>query len=235
MAAKNEVTFGLVHGAWHGAWCWSLLQDELEDQGHKSVAMDLPIDDPDANFEDYADVLAGALKNEEEVVLVGHSRAGNVVPRAAGRLAVRKVIYLCSSFEPATVGHLSRHDDGSIPPRNSEKFQQGIIEIGNELTMFDRELAKELFFNDCPPDIKEWAVSRFRPQRRSANEPELVAWPKVRQEYIVCEEDLVINPDWSHHAAKHWLGIEPIELPGGHSPFLSRPKQLANLLISLAE
>ncbi len=30
------------------------------------------------------------------------------------------------------------------------------------------------------------------------------------------------------------LGAEPIELPGGHSPFLSRPSELADMLDRLA-
>jgi hypothetical protein len=29
------------------------------------------------------------------------------------------------------------------------------------------------------------------------------------------------------------LGVEPVELDGGHSPFLSRPAELADVLVSL--
>jgi hypothetical protein len=50
-------TFVFVHGAWHGAWCWSRLLPEMQARGHRSVTMDLPIDDANATFADYADIV----------------------------------------------------------------------------------------------------------------------------------------------------------------------------------
>src|SRR2546422_2363261 len=35
------------------------------------------------------------------------------------------------------------------------------------------------------------------------------------------------NPRWSRGASRRLLGVEPIEIPGGHCPFLSRPDLLA--------
>ncbi len=54
--------------------------------------------------------------------------------------------------------------------------------------------------------------------------------PEVESTYIVCAEDRVINPVWSRRAARELLGVDAIALPGGHSPFLSRPEQLAEVL-----
>ena len=51
---------------------------------------------------------------------------------------------------------------------------------------------------------------------------------------IVCRDDRAVSPDWSRAAARELLGVEPVELPGSHSPFLSRPAELADLLVSLA-
>ncbi len=231
---ENPITFGLVHGSWHGAWCWALLRDELHALGYKSIAMDMPIDDPDSNFDDYADAVVAALKNEENLVLVGHSRAGNILPRAAGRLDAKKLIYLCSSFEPATIGVLTAAESCSIPHRNQDLFERGIIPLGREMTKFDEELAKRLFFVELSEELQEWAASKLRPQRRSGNEPTLHKWPAVPQEYIVCTEDIVLNPEWSRYMARNRLGIEPIEFPGNHFPFLSRPRELAKLLVSIS-
>lgn len=234
MTENSEVTFGLVHGSWHGAWCWEYLQKELEDKGYKAVAMDLPIDNPDANFDDYAKVATSALANESELILVGHSRAGNIIPRVAGNLAVRKMIFLCSSFEPATIGRPLPEEMNMMPARNNPGFSSGVIPLKNEMTVIEESAAKELLFHDCPKDVQEWAVTQLRPQRRSTNEPTLDQWPEVPQEYILCEDDRVVMPAWSRYAAHNWLHVEPITLPGGHSPFLSRPQQLAQALESLA-
>jgi hypothetical protein len=46
----------------------------------------------------------------------------------------------------------------------------------------------------------------------------------------VAAEDRIVNPAWSRRAARERLGVDPVELPGGHSPFLSRPGPLAEVL-----
>jgi pimeloyl-ACP methyl ester carboxylesterase len=77
-------TFILVHGAWHGGWCWQGLVPQLEARGHRSVVMDLPVEDGDATFEDYAEaVLASYPANLEDGVLVGHSLGAMVLPLVA--------------------------------------------------------------------------------------------------------------------------------------------------------
>ena len=58
------------------------------------------------------------------------------------------------------------------------------------------------------------------------------AWPNVETVSITCTEDLVVNPSWSNGIARERLGVEPIELPGGHSPFLAQPAALADVLLS---
>ena len=62
----------------------------------------------------------------------------------------------------------------------------------------------------------------------------LAEWPDVPCSSILCREDRALNPDWARAAAKERLGVTAIELPGGHSPFLSRPRDLATALDGLA-
>ena len=50
---------------------------------------------------------------------------------------------------------------------------------------------------------------------------------------IVCRDDRAINPDWVRAAAHDRLGVEATEIDGGHSPFMTRPAELAQLLHSL--
>jgi len=61
----------------------------------------------------------------------------------------------------------------------------------------------------------------------------LAAWPDVERASIVCREDRAINPDWVRLAARERLGVDAIELGGGHSPFLSRASELAKVLDTL--
>ena len=40
-------------------------------------------------------------------------------------------------------------------------------------------------------------------------------------------------PDRSRRVSRERLGVEPVELPGSHSPFWSRPGKLAGVLAGL--
>jgi pimeloyl-ACP methyl ester carboxylesterase len=50
--------FVLVHGVCARGWSWDLVTPYLEAAGHSVVAVDLPGDDPTANFSDYAEVIS---------------------------------------------------------------------------------------------------------------------------------------------------------------------------------
>ena len=79
-------------------------------------------------------------------------------------------------------------------------------------------------------------VSMLRPQSAA---PRLDPWPvdalpDVERTSILCRDERVIAPAWSRTMSRDLLGVEPIELDGGHSPFLSRPAELAEVLVRLA-
>ena len=195
MANSNEVVFGLVHGSWHGAWCWQYLQDELEDYGYRSVTVDLPIRDKWANFADYAETVKKELKSEaseSEVVLVGHSRGANVIPRVAGDLAIRKLVYLCGGLDESTIGHPTNNEVEFSPPRNTHGFRQSIIKVDDSLTWLDPDWAKVLFYHDCDPMIADWALGNLRLQQRITGPP-LAELPDTPAEYIICSEDRVVE------------------------------------------
>jgi pimeloyl-ACP methyl ester carboxylesterase len=52
---------------------------------------------------------------------------------------------------------------------------------------------------------------------------------------LVCRtEDEFLTPEWERFVAQELLGVEPIELPGGHFPMLELPDELTDLLDRLA-
>jgi hypothetical protein len=59
--------------------------------------------------------------------------------------------------------------------------------------------------------------------------------PAVDSTYVVCADDLMVPSEWSRRVAPGRVGAELVELPGGHSPFLSRPHALAKVLQGIAE
>ena len=224
--------FALVHGAYHGAWCWDLLRRELERDGHSTSAVDLPCEDPDAGAARYADVVVEAIpKGSAGVVLIGHSLAGLTIPVAATMTPALMTVYLCAlvpvpglSFDAQEV-HIGTGFQASEPA------------IANADGSASMPVARaiESFYQDCDPLIAGDAAARLRRQfwRATQEVTPLREWPALSSAYILCTEDRMVSSAYSRRASNEVLGIEPLEMPGGHSPFLSRPRELAAILVGL--
>jgi len=229
-------TFALVHGGWHGAWCWERLGPLLTGRGHDVVAMDLPCDDGSADFEDYADVVCAALTGrDDDVVLVGHSLGGHTIPIVATRRPVCRLIYLCSVLPKLGSSLL---DQIVAEPDMANPAYFGALSDPDERTCqvwADLDLARKHLYADCDDATANAAIKRLRPQALypiSLPHP-LAELPDVPSTYIVCTDDQMVNRDWSVRTARERLGADVIELPGSHSPFLSRPQQLADTLAGI--
>jgi pimeloyl-ACP methyl ester carboxylesterase len=228
-------TFALVHGAWHGGWCWERLIPELEHHGHAAIAIDLPCEEPAAGCRAYSDVvLARTAGAGDDLVLVGHSLGGLTIPLVADRRPLRKLVFLCALI---AVPGLSLVDQLEAEPGIFRpEFGTGIArdELGRSYWE-DEDEAIDALYADCPRQLAAWAAARLRPQGRGAStEPcPLAQWPVVDSVSLYGREDAAIDPSWSREAARARLGSDAVELPGGHSPFLSRPAELAEALASV--
>lgn len=231
-------TFALVHGAWHGAWCWEKLTPELASRGHRVVVMDLPSDDGSATFDDYADHVCATLGNApgDDLVLVGHSLAGNTIPLVAARRPVRRLVYLCALL-PLPGESLARQLAGDSQMLHPD-YSKGLGERDAEgrRGWVDRASARFHLFGDCDLDTANAAMDRLRPQAAHPyTQPfSLTAYPDVASTYVLCTEDGLVNPEWSRRVVPQRLRADVVELPGSHSPFLSRPADLAVVLDGLA-
>ncbi len=225
--------FVLVHGAYHGAWCWDELRTELERGGHSSTAVELPIEDPDAGAERYVDeVLQAVPRHADAVVMVGHSLAGLTIPIAASRTRTAMTIYLCALLPvPGLSWDAQRAGFGT----GFEPSEPAVEHEDGSASMPERA-AIEVFFHDCPPEVALAAARRLRRQHWKITREltPLRQWPEVRSAYILCVDDRMVSREYGRRAARLQLGIDPIELPGGHSPFLSRPRDLAQTLVRAA-
>lgn len=229
-------TFGLVHGAWHGAWCWEKLSPELEKLGHRTIAMDLPCDNKDrANSRDYVKVVVEALQGQKDLILVGHSLGGITIPLAADELSVKHLVYLNAVL---------RRPGHSLEEDNTEGLHQDMNPPGafDNLKFNDdgsyylpEDEAIRVLYHDCSPEISKWAASQLRAQFSLWQDHSWQKeWPKIPASSIIASDDRAVGPVWSRRIAKDWLGVEPIEITGSHSSFLSRPAELARILDNLS-
>lgn len=225
-------TFALVHGAWHQASCWDALGSELRTLGHDVVAMDLPSEDPAATFSDYADAVVRSLEGAgDDVIVVGHSLAGHTIPLVAARRPVRALVYVCALVAVPGLSFVDQLGEGV--PILLPGYEQGLrVDSAGRRVWSDEAIARHTFYADCPPDVAAAAWRALRPQSAVpyAIRCPLTAQPQVPTTYVLCEQDHLVNPEWSRTAAIDILGADLVELPGGHSPFLSRPAALAAVL-----
>lgn len=168
------------------------------------------------------------------MVVVAHSLGGLTAPLVAGLRPVDHVVLLCALLpEPG----ISFADQLDRDPSILGPAAGGTARDDRDRSYWPNErTAIAAFYHDCEPDLARRAYSRLRHQARKPSvEPSpLGRWPQVPITSVLCRDDRVTSPEWSRRAAHERLGVEPIELPGGHSPFLSQPGHLAELLLGVA-
>jgi pimeloyl-ACP methyl ester carboxylesterase len=220
-------TFGLVHGGGFGAWCWERLIPELEARGHHAATVDLTPEDQEGGAARCAAVVAEAFAAVDDLVLVGHSGAGLIIPLVAAERPVRRLIFLHAL--------LPRPSQSAVDQLKAEP------DMFNSSDMFavqrpfseDEEVANRFLLHDCTPEVAHDAFRRLRPETGVLGREvtPLQTWPRVPCAYIACTDDWTATPGWARRAARERLGVEPVEIPGGHCPFLSRPRELAKALV----
>jgi pimeloyl-ACP methyl ester carboxylesterase len=221
----------LVHGAWHGAWCWAALQADLDGRGLPSLAIDLPghgastlpFGDLAGDAAHLADVVS---RLDRPVVLVGHSYGGAVIGEAAARPAVRHLVYV-AAFCVAEGETLAHQTDVEYP---ATALAGAITSDGDGLLLIDPSKAAECFYALCPPLAAEAAIARLCPQPRATlTQPATVAaWREIGTTYVLCTRDDVVHP--LHQAAMAERCDTVVTLDTDHSPFLSAPDSLADVL-----
>lgn len=219
--------FCLIHGSGQNARAWRLLEGELAARGHEVVAPDIPTNMPEAGADLYADAVAGSLPSGAEVVLVAHSASGLFLPVVAGRLPTTLMVFLAAAIPVPGRSFLDQFTPDPTVMFNPEWIGQNPVD--------DDQAAVEFLFHDCSPETATWALTTradWYPQGLYEEPCPLMAWPDIPSRYILCQEDRTIRPEWSRRAARERLGVEAIELPGGHCPHISRPAALADVLAS---
>jgi pimeloyl-ACP methyl ester carboxylesterase len=214
----------LVHGAWHDEASWQPLVAELERRGHECVVPVLPLDDDRAGFDDYAEVVDDGLGDRELPVLVGHSMSSAVIPLLAVKRPVRLLVYLC----PAMGGFAPLPGE---PPWRRAGYDSPPVDASGR-SWWPRERAIDQLYRRVNPELAERLADRLRPQPQSVFDGPypLARPPDVPSSFIYAREDELFDERWSRWIASNLLGVEPIELPGGHFPMLEHPALLADAL-----
>ncbi|CAL5869195.1 uncharacterized protein PFLUO_LOCUS3423 [Penicillium psychrofluorescens] len=239
MSSTTKPTIVLVHGAWHGSWCWRFQIPTLEALGYVVEAVDLPCVSGVAGITQFDDaahvrsVVEAQISMGKRVVVLAHSYGGPIASAAIKGLADKGVlgmVALCAYIFPGGMDQgAAIRDIGGLPYVTWDVPSEGLFLANDPRSLF--------FPPDAPADRTDWAVPQLRPQSMAANTG--IVPPQAWQDdsytgrlgYIKCTADVVLpiaQQDGMVAGAggqEKWV-IRTLE-GSGHSPFLSRPHEVA--------
>ena len=236
--------FVLIHGGFHGAWCWDRTIPQLQDLGHDAIAVDIPGHGERAHeiatMDSRLEAVLSVLRSGD--VLVGHSGGGMEITRAADAAPelVRHVIYLAAALPLQGLlmqEALVYRDDGGPAGDYDVTGMLQHLRFGEDgsMAIATVEGARELFYHDCDDTTARWAFERLTPEVAGDTATTPVSVPhfweaELPRSFIVCLQDRA-QPRWLADVTARRLGVTPLAIDSSHSPFLSRPRELAQLLI----
>lgn len=233
--------FALLHGGGQGSWVWDEVAALLMAGGARVLALDAPgcgtkrgqdtssvsmdaIDD-----ELIADIEAAGLS---EVVLVGHSQAGTMLPRLALKrpdLFSRLIhVSCCAPLDGQTIldmiGTSNRGENpdevGWIRPTDAESKD---------------ERYRLMFCNDMASEEADAFLAKLGHDMWPRVTIEHKSWPydhltTIPSTYILCEQDLSLPPIWQERFAERLKCETVVRIDAGHQAMNTKPEELARLL-----
>lgn len=244
--------FVLIHGGFHGAWCWNRVIPELDALGHDAIALDMPghgerVDVSAPTYVERAKTILEILQPGD--VLVGHSGGGYDITMAADAAPdkIGHLVYLAAGLP--LEGKTIMESTGGAVERDAKTGELRAVRLMNDETGMLRFIradargrmiwqsedgAREFFYHDCDPETVAWAFGKLTPTPVT-DRAEVIRltnfWDAdLPRSYILCLQDRS-KPRWMSKQAWQRLGVEPLTIDASHSPFLSRPRELAALLV----
>lgn len=240
---KRKETYVLVHSAWLGAWQWENVTKILKEKGHTVITPDLPghgtdkTSPADITMDNYVTTLTGILdKQDESVILVGHSFNGITVSRVAELRPnkVKKLVYLTAFLLPngGSFFRAVQSVKGSTAVDNfylSEDKTYALVKDGEIQNAFAHDIPKEVF-----DGAKHYIVAE--PAAPLMYELEITDenYGKIPKYYIECTKDRAI-PIEIQRAMYKGNVEKSYSLNSSHTPNFSQPENLANILLEILE
>ena len=218
------MTVLFVHGAWHGAWTWDRVLEHVPD----GRAIDLPSDHGGGGFvADVAAVRAALDDMQAPVTLVGHSYGGAVITEAGTHPKVGRLVYVASMALDAgeTMQRNAAAQDPVAGSAPAPRMSAGLV-VEDGAMRVDPEIARDAFYADCEVQPVDLLVPH--PLDAFGTPVTVPAWRSVPSTAIVCTQDEAIRVEVQRFFAQRCTNV--LELDASHSPMLSMPERVAEIV-----
>jgi len=235
-------TFVLVHGGGHGGWCWQRTARLLRAQGHDVYTPTLTgfgershLDVATVTFSTFVQDVVNVILFEDlhEVVLVGHSMGGVIIPRVAEALPdrIRRVVWLAAV--------VTGDGESLLDAVPQSPWIARAVTIGADGTAHtDPDLILDANIHDGTPEERTFVRDRHLPYPPHAlTEPgRLSAFLALGlpTTYVTATEDRTIEPHIAARFAARLPGASVRRVPGGHDCMITQPGAIAAALVAAA-
>jgi pimeloyl-ACP methyl ester carboxylesterase len=239
--------FVLVHGSWMGSWAWDRVAPLLREAGHQATAVDLPGYGDDTTpvaeitLQAYTDrALAAIDAATEPVILVGHSMGGVVVSTAAEQRPERVAcaVYVAAYMLPNGESVFS-FSQGN--PEFAASQVMGYLEIDQAggTSQIRPDGIGPVFVNDGSAGDVAYATEHAHVDYLAPSGTPIAItdarWGSVRRLYVETLRDQAVPVSAQRRMNELLPGADVHSIDSGHSPFLTQPRGLADLLSHVAE
>jgi pimeloyl-ACP methyl ester carboxylesterase len=236
-------TFVLLHGGGHGGWCWKATARLLREEGVDVYTPTLTgfgdrshLETSGITFETFVADVVNTFTYEDlyDVVLVGHSMGGVIVPRVAEVVPdrIRRVVWIAAVVtddgeslldavpqSPAIARAVTIGPDGTAHT-DPELILDANIHDGSEV---QRAFVRDRHVQYPPHALTEpGRLSAFRALGIPAG-------------YITALDDRTIEAPITAKFAGRLPGARLLEVPGGHDCMITEPEAVAAALLAMAE
>ena len=234
---STKETYVLVHGAWMGEWAWDNVKPILEQQGHTVVTVDL---NGLTSLEAYTQKTLQAINAQNKpVILVGHSMGGIVISQAneVATDKIKKLVYLSAYL---LHNGESLYNKSLEPTHESSLIGQNWVQTSADVASINPDGIKEVFCADCTDAqvnvIKTKTTAQpIAPLGTPVSVNTDVNKYKEKRYYIETTLDNAVPNAVQKQMYTALPCKQVFSLQTSHSPFLSEPNQLADLLIKLKD
>ena len=227
MSARPNII--LVHGAWADGSSWSAVIEDLQAKGYKVTAPQFPLT---SLADDVARLRQVLALQEGPTILAGHSYGGQIIT-ALGTDApnVAGLVYIAAFGldKGESLGALL--SQGPTPPALAHQL------VDNRGFVW---LAQDDFVNHFAADVgpvKARVMYAVQQPLAATGFNEVMgvpAWKSLPSWYLITTDDQALPPGAQRLFAKR-MGATVIEVPSGHLPFVSHPRDVVKLIETAAE
>jgi pimeloyl-ACP methyl ester carboxylesterase len=217
----------LVHGAFADGSSWDRVVPLLQAKGYSVVSLHEPLT---SLAEDVAAARRAIEQQPGDVVLVGHSYGGAVITEAGNDPKVKSLVYV-AAFGPDTNESINDLGRGKPPPPwasslRADKGGFGWLPVETVVSTFAQDLPEA--------EARLLAVKQGPINTKNFDEKiKVAAWKSRPAWYLRASQDRMIDPDAQTVMAQR-MKAKLASVSASHVPMLSRPKDVAAVILSAA-